>query len=179
MYRYGNGDSGRLPILKQKLDKALRKTMVRTERITSTPGQDDMLMEISDKHLVLSHSEIKSYLAIQNISGLLGRGDVIEYWKSAPYLLNFMDHYKLKENFVKKINESSNSQFTQTICKSPDAFLSWKDIQSYQQVDPGNARLRKLIEEMLDNGGWQLLWSPPSLSYYELEGPFKNCGRKK
>ncbi|MDA3791531.1 MAG: helicase-related protein [Desulfobacula sp.] len=178
MYRYGNSDSIRLPILKQKLEKALRRTMVRTERVASTPGQDDMLKEISDRDLVIPPSEIKAFLTMQKISGMLGMGDVIEYWKSAPYLLNFMDHYKLKEKFVKQIQESSNSQFTKAIQNSSDAFLSWKDIQSYQQVDPGNARLRKLIKELLDDGGWRLLWSPPSLPYYELEGPFENFERK-
>ena len=31
------------------------------------------------------------------------------------------------------------------------------------------------IVELLDDDGWKLLWTPPSLPYYELEGPFKNC----
>ncbi|ACN17508.1 DEAD/DEAH box helicase:helicase, C-terminal [Desulforapulum autotrophicum HRM2] len=178
MYRFGNGDSGRLLILKQKLETALRKTMVRTERITSMPGHDDMLTEISNTSLGLPPSEIKAYLAMQTISGMIGQGEVIEYWKSAPYLLNFMDHYKFKEAFVQEINGSSNSRFTQILRNSPKAFLSWKDIQSYQQVDPGNARLRKLMVDLLDNGDWRLLWTPPSLPYYELAGAFKQCEGK-
>lgn len=178
MYRFGNGNSDNLPRIKQKLETILRKTMVRTERVTSTAGQDDMLMEISEKKLILPPSEIKAYLAMQNISWMLGQGDVIEYWKSAPYLLNFMDQYKLKEKFVQQIQESSNSQFTETLRNMPDAFLSWQEIQSYKQVDPGNARLRKLIVDLLDNGGWRLLWAPPSLPYYDLEGPFKSFEEK-
>lgn len=178
MYRFGNGDSGRLLILKQRLETALRQTMVRTERVTSTPGHDDMLTEISDASLGLPPSEIKAYLAMQTISKMLGQGEVIEHWKSAPYLLNFMDHYKFKETFVREINESSGSRFTQILRNSSNAFLSWKDIQSYQQMDPGNARLRKLMADLLGNGEWRLLWSPPSLPYYELDGAFKQCEGK-
>lgn len=174
MYRFGNGDTNRLPLLKHELENALRRTMVRTERIATTPGKDDMLTEVADQNLAPQPSEIKAYLSLQNISGLLGQGDVIEYWKSAPYLLNFMDHYKLKEQFVHQAQQEFNPQFTTTLRKARDLFLSWQDIEAYQKVDPHNARLAKLFEQMLDHGGWRLLWTPPSLPYYKLAGPYAN-----
>src|SRR5699024_11102266 len=37
-----------------------------------------------------------------------------------------------------------------------------------------NARLSKLKESALPEGAERLLWVPPSLPYYELDGPFKN-----
>lgn len=178
MYRFGNGDSNRLPLLKQELENALRRTMVRTERVATTPGQDDMLTEVAGQSLALQPAEIKAYLSLQNISGLLGQGDVIEYWKSAPYLLNFMDHYKLKEQFVNQAQQEFNSQFSATLRKSRDLFLSWQDIEAYRKVDPRNARLGKLIEQMLDSGGWRLLWTPPSLPYYKLAGPYADFEEK-
>ena len=45
--------------------------------------------------------------------------------------------------------------------------LDWDDIRRYQQVDPGNAKLRGLSEDVLDRGAWKLAWLPPSLPYYE------------
>ncbi len=52
------------------------------------------------------------------------------------------------------------------------ALLSWRDIERYRSVDPGNPRLRQLQEEMIESKAWRLLWLPPSLPYYELGGPF-------
>jgi hypothetical protein len=52
--------------------------------------------------------------------------------------------------------------------------LPWHDVIAYRTIDPRNARLRSLIENMVDIGAWQLLWVPPSLSYYHLEGPYAN-----
>jgi hypothetical protein len=41
-------------------------------------------------------------------------------------------------------------------------------------MDPGNARLRNLVHDILDSGAWRLLWIPPSWPYYETEGEFAN-----
>lgn len=50
--------------------------------------------------------------------------------------------------------------------------LDWNDIHRYRQVDPGNAKLRGLVEDVLDRGVWQLAWLPPSLPYYEMAGAY-------
>jgi hypothetical protein len=36
------------------------------------------------------------YLALNRVAKALDHDDVLEYWKSAPYLLNFMEEYDLK-----------------------------------------------------------------------------------
>ena len=50
--------------------------------------------------------------------------------------------------------------------------LDWEDILRYQQVDPGNAKLRGLSQDVLDRGAWKLAWLPPSLPYYETAGAY-------
>ena len=37
----------------------------------------------------------------------------------------------------------------------------------------GSAKLRELVGELIDQGLWRLLWMPPTLPYWPLEGPFE------
>ena len=41
-------------------------------------------------------------------------------------------------------------------------------MNKYEALDPGNAKMRGLADDVLDAGAWQLAWIPPSLPYYEL-----------
>jgi hypothetical protein len=52
-------------------------------------------------------------------------------------------------------------------------------IELYGRVDPGNARLRALMHDTLDNEAWRLLWLPPSLHYYQARKPFNAVGHEQ
>lgn len=178
MYRFGNGDANALPELKSELENSLRRTMVRTERIASASAQDDMLKEVSNQGLAPSHQEIQSYIGLHHIAKEFGHGDMIEYWKSAPYLLNFMDHYKFKETFSAKLCGPEYHELSKLMKSHAGLLLPWKDIQAYEQLDPGNSRMRGLINQVLDCGAWMLLWVPPSCPYYRLKGPYAKFKNK-
>ena len=53
-----------------------------------------MLSEFT-RHLLEPH-DIDTYVAMSRMAQAVEHGDVIEYWKSSPYLLNFMDDYQFK-----------------------------------------------------------------------------------
>lgn len=42
-------------------------------------------------------------------------------------------------------------------------------------MDPGNARLRRLLSDTVEAGMWRMLWLAPSQPYYELSGPYKGA----
>lgn len=50
--------------------------------------------------------------------------------------------------------------------------LSRDDVSAYRQLDPGNARIRNLVRDMLDSEAWRLLWMPPSWQYHAPAGEF-------
>jgi len=50
--------------------------------------------------------------------------------------------------------------------------ISRLDVEQFQQLEWGNARMRALAAETLDRGWWRLLWMPPSLPYHALAGPY-------
>ena len=97
------------------------------------------------------------------------KGDVVEYWKSAPYLFNFMDNYALKQAFK---DAPEKDQMVRLRKGVPGDISRSGDARAYQPLEPANPRLRELLSETVDRGMWRLLWMPPSLSYYTLEGPF-------
>jgi len=103
----------------------------------------------------------EAYIAVERAARLLDHDSVIEYWKSAPYLLNFMDDYKLKRDFkaaVESKDPARCSELGQALAAADHLLLPWHDVSRYEEVDPGNARLRSLLAETLGLGAWRLLW---------------------
>jgi Helicase conserved C-terminal domain len=155
--------------LKGRLERKLQRVMVRTEKLSITPDRNGMLNERRPE-LELRTAELESYTAIDALSRDLDTGDVLEYWKSAPYLLNFMDDYKLVRTLERAVGEGPRARGTDLV--GTQRVLRWDDVERYQAVDSENARLRALISDLVDAEAWRLLWIPPSLPYYGLGPPF-------
>jgi len=173
LYRLGNNGCNMLQKTKYELEAQLRRVMVRTERLAATENRDGMLTELSPANVTLEAQDLYAFLGMQRVTTILDQGSALEYWKSAPYLLNFMDEYKLKQAFVNAISiPETNEELASAIAAAGNLLLPWKDIAKYMEIDPGNARLRSLLADVVETGGWRLLWIPPSLPYYRLEGPF-------
>ena len=75
--------------VRDELSNNLLKVMCRTEKNLTTDDRNSMLVECNPESKVnkfdLKHAEI-----IDNIANILECRDQIEYWKTIPYLLNFM-----------------------------------------------------------------------------------------
>ena len=46
----------------------------------------------------------------------------------------------------------------------------------FREIDPGNPKLRAMIDAAMDRGIWKLAWLPPSLPYTAPGGPFASEG---
>lgn len=168
-------DGERFQTLKQELESRLRAVMVRTERLAVTADRDGMLKEVRSSAVQLDSRDLESYAALQKLGRVLEHSDVMEYWKAAPYLLNFMEGYQLKEAFENIADlPELEAKAAEILAKSQTMLLPWSDISAYRDIDPGNARLRALLADTVAAGAWQLLWMPPSLPYYRLDGPYAN-----
>ena len=152
--------------------------MVRTERLAASEDRNGMLEEVSDGSAKLEPGDLVAYCGLQNVAGLLGNGDSLEYWKSSPYLLNFMDKYELKNAFENAIL-SNNRKICGCLSETKGMLLPWKGVEAYEKIDPGNARLRSLFSGTIGANAWKLLWLPPSLPYYSLGRPFADPALKK
>lgn len=165
----------RLAARKTRIEEALRQVMVRTERLAVSTDRNGMLTQIAAPPLTISPQEVTNYLTLQKVANQVDEGETLEYWKAAPYLLNFMDEYALKYAVRDVIEgvEKPDPELDRLLRTSPGLLLAWSDIVAYAAIDPGNARLRSLMADTLGRGLWKLLWMPPSLPYYELEGPYR------
>ena len=180
LLRFNEQSPQKLEDLKTDIQRTLRKVMARTERLAVTDDRAGMLTQVEPVDVELMAGDLLAYVELQSIARELGMPNTIEYWKSSSYLLNFMEDYKLKQVFHDALEHGDKSKvLANGLAKARHLLLSWQDIEKYRALDPRNARLRGLIKQVIDTDMWQLLWLPPALSYYNLEGPFRIHSRTR
>lgn len=173
IFRLREGDVTLLRQIKMEMEKSLRRVMVRTERLAASADRDGMLVLVPPVSLKLEPEDIHAYLGLAKIAETLDQPAPLEYWKSVPYLFNFMDNYQFKTEFKSSFEDQNLAgSISETLRAHPQLLLSIKDIESYAQLDPGNARLRSLLADTIDTGVWHALWLPPAIPYYSLQGVF-------
>ncbi|PBB80299.1 DEAD/DEAH box helicase [Mesorhizobium sp. WSM3879] len=161
----------RLPAATKQAKKArkgiearLKKVMSRTERIDSTIERDSMLSEPSMEAKIAA-DDLRQAIVAAQVARSAGAPEIIEYWKSAPYLLNFMREYKLKK-LLKDAVAKPDPALVAAVAEAEALALRMDDIEKYKPVEPGNARLRALMSDLFDAKLDQHLWISPSLPYY-------------
>lgn len=172
------GDHARAREARDRVERELRRVMSRTERLASTPDRDGMLVERPLPGAKLDAEDLRSWRTFDDVARQIDRHDVFEYWRSAPYPLNLMDRgsYQVRTKF-QAAAERHDPALVATL-RSGRGMLDWDDVRRYQQVDPGNAKLRGLTEDVLNRGAWKLAWLPPSLPYYETAGAYADSKLK-
>ncbi|WP_325551119.1 helicase-related protein [Flexivirga sp.] len=157
---------------RDRVEHELRRVMCRTERLASTPSRDGMLVEKSLPAAKLAADDLRSWRTFDGVARHVDHRDVFEYWRSTPYPLNLMERgsYQVRSKF--EAAAERNDPELRGLLKDARGLLDWDEIRRYERVDPGNAKLRGLSEDVLDRGVWRLAWLPPSLSYYETAGAY-------
>ncbi len=174
MYRIEAGTEA-LERIKREIEKRLRRVMSRTERLQASADAQAMLLEVPSAGLELTAGDVQDFLTLEKIGREVRQPQVLEYWKSAPYLLSFMDDYKLKAAVVARLDRSSGNGLPKLLTDDGRVSLSWEAVEGYSQLDPANPRLRSVLEWMGRGEAWKLLWLPPSLPYYAEPGPWKRA----
>ncbi|MGE0441440.1 MAG: helicase-related protein [Gemmatimonadales bacterium] len=177
--RLGGHSDERLLELKNLLEAELRRVIVRTERLAATPDRDGMLVAKPIPGLAVEPREALAFRAIGRLADLVEHGDPIEYWKGAPYLLSFMEtrQYQLKHDIDEAASDPDLAGQVSALVESRlPLVLPWESMTRYERIDPGNARMRWLVERTVGSGAWRLLWVRPSRPWYRLGGAFGDPG---
>lgn len=161
-----------LPGKKAELEQVLLKVMCRTERVATTRDHNSMLTEI-EREAPLKTADLHHAATIDKVARCVKAGEQIEYWKSAPYLINFLKHYELRHKLDAQLGAPSDA-LRGVLSSANGQFLNKDRFESYQTIDPANPRMRILFEDTIDKGMWQLLWMPPSLPYAEPGGVYRD-----
>jgi len=162
---------------KREIETELRRIMSRTERVRAAGDSSGMLREIPATGVELTADDVGDFLTLERIGREVGQPHVLEYWKSAPYLLSFMDDYKLKTEVRAALGRSSSTGLVELLSDGARIGLPWDIVAAYEAVDPANARLRGLLAWIERTELWRLLWLPPALSYYASDGPWERAVR--
>ena len=155
---------------KREVEDTLRAVMARTERVAASEDRDAMLIE-HQPAVALTPTDVRQYLAADALFRSVGDHDPMPFWKSAPYLVHFMHGYKVNDR-LNDMLEQSPAEVAEVLWRHRRAFLSAQTLQTWSKLDPAHAKLRDMVREQLDGGLWRLLWIPPTLPYWPLEGPF-------
>jgi hypothetical protein len=176
LFRPGEENWERVVEAKNRVEDRLRRVMVRTERLSINLDRNGMVEEVTTRARQIEPSDLRGFTLIDKVAQKLNVGDTVEYWKSAPYLLNTMDRrgYKIKKEFLRAVvDQEFDTEFMKVFAKNGKGLLAWKDIEAYREIDPGNARIRALFQETVTPGAWKLLWVPPCSPYYSVsDGPY-------
>lgn len=164
--------AARLAAVKQTMEAALRRHIVRTERLGVTVDRDGMIEEIPLPACRLEMQDLEAFKALDVLALSMEQPDIVEYWKSAPYVLNFMerDGYVFKRNLVESMANGAAEVSGDRVAGLRGATLRSSALTKFDPFDLQNSRLRALVSAVLDKGAWKLLWIPPSLPYYTPSG---------
>ncbi len=156
--------------IRDRVQATLRRWIARTERPEG--GRTTTTLDTTADGSVRAE-DFAGYVALRRVADEVRAPLSVEYWKSSPYFLNFLNGYRVGER-VREDMKVPERRARLTTHFSGAQRLAKSDVGQFQPVEWGNARMRALAAEMLDPGWWRLLWMPPSLPYHRLGGPYKS-----
>lgn len=173
LYAMADGDESSIVIEQEKLQTTLLQVMCRTERVGMTQQLDSMLIEPS-RTAALEPEDLDHAATVDRAARAVGAREPIEYWKSSPYLLNFLKHYELRRK-IDAVLDDPPKDLVDSLRQADGYLLERTSFESYEQIKPANARMRTLFQDTLERGLWKVLWIPPSLPYSHPSGPYADA----
>jgi hypothetical protein len=166
----------------------LRRVMCRTERLSVSQDFNAMTVDKwQTEPLQVSSGDIQNFIATDNVVRYLNEIDSqsqhllhapVEFCKSAPFPLSFLDDYKLKQ----RLNAKKRKRDVQKMLRANSAaWINHRTVHRYKGVIEGDtlpathAKLTQVLREAVGQNGANLLWIPPSLPCYPLTGAFEGA----
>ena len=149
---------------RQTIERCLRRVMARTERVASTAERDSMMGE-PPIAVSVAPADLAQAAAVSNLARALDAPEIVEYWKSAPYLLNFMRHYSLKRLLEAEMDAPSTAIRDALLAARP-AMLDRAALDGYAALEPANGRMRAVMDDIFGANLEQSLWIPAAMPYY-------------
>ena len=176
----GEGESGkaaaeRLSSHRDLIQAELRRVMSRTER-NGGESLGDPMLAVRELPVGLEADDVESYLSAREISAVTSAPGIVEYWKSTPYLLSFMDQYRLAERVRSAVAGDPKGEVADLIQSGAGLKLPRQATAQREEINGGNGRMRALLADLRESGLQGLLWLPPVLSGHKLSDEFE-CAR--
>ena len=154
--------------IRDRVQAQLRRWIARTERpVGSGPATTDS----STGPTSVQAKDFTGFLALRRVAEEVKAPLTVEYWKSAPYFLNFLSGYRVGEKVRANMKIPGGRDQLMPLFRGAQR-IAKSDVERFQPLEWANARMRTLASETLSQGWWRLLWMPPSLPYHLLGGPY-------
>ncbi len=154
--------------IRDRVQGRLRKWIARTER---PAGVWPVTTVDTSTVQSVRAEDFAGYVALRRVAEEVSAPLTVEYWKSAPYFLNFLSGYRVGEKVREAMKEPERRSQLMPFFSGAQR-IAKGDVEQFRQLDWANARMRALAEDVLTRGWWRLLWMPPSLLYHSLGGPY-------
>lgn len=168
------------------VESIMMKRIARTER--------NIVINNSDLITMTKHEELQTtkgdFLPYYQLSTIVKKLKVpsyvpIDFVKSCPYLMSFMNDYVLKNNILKAASNQKDlfkKQEQESLWVDPEKIKSYKENISLNNIECEHAKFNKLREIVFGNSEIrenikieQLLWIPPTFPYYQMSGAYEYC----
>lgn len=175
----GVATSEELSLITGDIQNQLRRFIARTERLAVTSDRSGMLREqVCNSGIALQAADARAYCSLAALGQALSQPSILEYWKSAPYVVSMMDEYELKQELrteLKADPRNGAAGILRAAAKQGvELSLSRETVEAQKPLSVPHPRMRWLLEDTVEREAWKLLWIPPSVSYYRMEGAFND-----
>ncbi len=174
--RLAEGETEGVRIARDALQARLLRVMCRTERVGLTRRRDAMLSG-NETTVELTSPDLEYARVIDDTVRAAGLPEVIEYWKSIPYMLSYMRDYQVRRE-LDAMDSRPPTELRRAVRQGRGlSSLSAEHISRYGALRIPHARTRSFIDEVVGKGLWRLLWLPPSIPYTEPTGAWAEVGQ--
>lgn len=164
-----------LESLQLRIADSLRSVMVRTERISVSGDGSGMVADRVARGLQPEVADLAGYIGVERVAHQLSAGGVMDYWKSAPYVLSFLEGYQVRRHLDEAFAADPALMASAAV---GNAGITGTDVDRYRSVEPGNAKLRTLVADLENTRAFELLWVPPSWPTTQLGGAYAHAAAK-
>lgn len=148
----------------QQVRAALLPIMSRAERPAVVDGES----LVQEKRLAVASptsEDFLGWLGLRKLADSVGTPVELDRWKSVPYFASFMSGYQLGSRVRERLETEGDGETAALLQRTQS--LPPEIGNPGAEIDPGNAKLRALLDETVGNGWWKAIWVPPSMPYLE------------
>lgn len=166
------------------IEKLLKPYLCRTERAQISDGYENLFCSLVPNDVERINDFSSQDIAVFKVLDQLGlalqkdhpgrsAAQLMEFYKASPWPLSFLTGYQFKTDLE---TSSQGRNIRKAIDLSEPAWLSGKDIQLYRVnlEHAPQAKMRALVKNLFNTNSEELLWVPPSLPHYPLQGSFEH-----
>lgn len=157
----------------EPITAALRELLLRYLTRVERPQSTTRAMSIDRTTTAdgIEPDDLVGFAALDQLARAVDAPMTLEYWKSAPFFVNFLEGYRFGDRLRDDLKDPRRAAELKPLVRVTPR-LDRDAIEAHRPLDLGNAKLRRLAAETVEAGWWKLLWLPPSLPYTDPGGAY-------